>query len=461
MLKRRPSYRPCLYPYDLDRESFGNGRNKGPKSKSKYVSCPAAMEKIQSGGNRRAESMRNMKTSTASSSYSSIDSGTSNLDQVYLMDCCTCERISLNDKPHRINNEVLSGYVLPIGRTEGMNMDRGSGSGEQRDGIEDAPKNDYANHFSGRKRRFEFQFQVKFKKKIDVDQLCIGCELKKPLNLGPVKSTFVHGLLEGIRKRYPGFQYSLGEECMCAAHEDCDCGDNNDNASPNIQSHQSPCFSSLPKSNNPHLSLPFKSCIRSLVQTPPGQTPPKMGDVLEKRSAVSMEYLELNTTDTFTFVISSASVDLPSWQFMNLVPFQPVRIQRIIGDQVFTLHLYNECTSNSNDNYSQMSKTNVGTFKSSMAFEFGHETRTEIGPCRRVWLQKGNGSDRCNVDIDSVKTAPARVKLKQHDIIVDNKAGETDGHDDASYDFLDESCSWLSNSPLLNSPCSISYLYFQ
>jgi hypothetical protein len=220
------------------------------------------------------------------------------VDDLLLVNCHNGESI-IPSKPCRIENDLLSGHMLPLLPT--------------RDG-------DCVEHFQGKKRKVELQFQFKFKRVPD-GQLFLGCELRSPLNVGYMHRALLKAVI-GTFQRKNDLQFNLGI-----------------NRRNHCERSGSQFIRNESRNRNPNMAMPLESSINSLVITKEGETPPTLGEVLDGHTICKGE-VNFNTHDTYTFAIWSAHFDLIHWKCINLAPIQPFALNMVIGDQPFTLNLY-------------------------------------------------------------------------------------------------------------------------
>jgi len=316
------------------------------------------------------------------------------LDDLYLMNSQTCQRIHPNEQLHCINNDLLSGHMIAMFPTNDHHLD----------------------HFVGKKRKCELQFQVKFKT-IPKEQLYIGCELKKPLKAGIFGRKFIKAILNGVQRKNPSFRYSLsgsGSSSGSSSSTDGTCASED---------------SSYSETNDTsHMSMPFESSLSALVVTKQGDIPPTLGLGMA-RSYVSIGDIDFNTSDTYTFSIWSAYGDLLKWQCSIVAPVvQSIPLKSIIGNQTFTLNFYSmkdpKATMNSRNcrrngtsfvkDHAKASRNCRRNVTSYMEFEFGHK-ESDIGPARKEWLHGQEGCTNNNSLFDDDEDTSMREDAAAED----------------------------------------------
>lgn len=279
---------------------------------------------------------------SSSSSSSNTTATTSSITQdLFLLESETCQRIYPNELLHRIDNSDVSGYMLAMMST-----------------------NDHTvSHFHGRKRKVELQFQIKFKK-VPQYPLFIGCELKGSTKISIWQKTLLKAIATSIERRNKDFLYNLdtSEELRREGKyetDDCD-------------------YSNFQLSRGPYMAMPFESSVNALVVTKKGDIPPILGEAIQQGEKSSkLDRLEINTSDTYTFALWTANVDLPQWKCTSKSTIQPFSLNTLIGGQPFSLSLYSMNPSNS-------------AVKRYFELEISHKL-SQSGPARKVWLLQKNG----------------------------------------------------------------------
>ena len=132
----------------------------------------------------------------------------------------------------------------------------------------------HAKHFEGRRRRFELQVQIQFKK-IPTGKVFMGGQLREPMTLGFIMRSIGMTLLSVVKTLVPGggkLHHSFGSS-----------------------------------SERPHIAFPFRQAVAAMVITKENEKAPVLGgDIVEspvqrkqRRSGVVPEW---NLTDTYVFV---------------------------------------------------------------------------------------------------------------------------------------------------------------
>lgn len=275
------------------------------------------------------------------------------LENLCVINEATMEREIPNGDPIIVDNELMSGVMLPMFRT--------TDADDLPDTTEPVKGNDsngrVSDYFRTKKRRFEIQLQIKLKH-IPDGQLFFGCELDQTLELGYVQKTFLAAIMSFIQKRNNGIFYNLsgGESVDSGQYE------------------------------KPHLALWFETSADRFVITKAGEQLPQLGtelyedpEVWKKRKKGDKTF-EYNTEDTYTVAVWSAYVDFAQWKCLNIPAISQFSLSSIIGDQIFRIHWYLadptlECHQ----------QTNI---KRILSYEFGHKVESTIGPAAKIYLDK-------------------------------------------------------------------------
>lgn len=273
-------------------------------------------------------------------------------ENLFLFDSETGERIHPNEMLHRIDNDVLSGYMLALMSTH----------------------DHCVKHFNGRKRKVELQFQVKFKT-APKHPLFIGCELKGSAKFSVWQRALLKAIASSIEKRNEDFRYNLGsvEESRCDEREDV----------PDVHDSSYIC------TRGPYMAMPFESSINALVITRTGDMPPTLGEAIENQTPRVTECVEFNTTDTYTFALWSANFDLAQWKCTSRSTIQPFSLNSLIGGHPFSMCLYSMDSMNHK-------------IKKYFELEISHKL-SKAGPARKAWLANNifqTHTDTSLLDVD-------------------------------------------------------------
>jgi Protein of unknown function (DUF1769) len=240
------------------------------------------------------------------------------LQAMCVMNTATNTRIIPNGPPAVLENECFYGRVMLLVRTPDVD--------EPDDGA-DATMGEIpravSEYFKGKKRRFEFQFQIKLKK-VPTGALFLGCELEHMIRVGTITKGLVGILLAMVRRINPGFHYSWGDQDTVS-----DAG----RASGNYE--------------KTHLSFPVEASMDRIVITKPGETLPTLGEELnetlesvKRRRKVGVGSVDWNTEDVYTMCLWSAYADWIKWKSLNVPGVTPFSLSRVTGTQPIYLSVY-------------------------------------------------------------------------------------------------------------------------
>jgi hypothetical protein len=244
------------------------------------------------------------------------------LDDLYFIDNLTGERIYPNAEPVHIDNELYSGKLLIMIRTSDADQHvepEITGGSKSNDIV--------SNYFRSKKRRFEIQLQVKFKKVPD-SQTFLAIEYNDPVKLSLIPRNLLSAALHFCKMKNPTFSHSLsGKEKV--SEEDMKQG----------------------KYENPHFAFPIETSMDVIVTTKAGDVPPKLGgkiyeDPERKKKRMKGEGIVYNTEDTYTLCIWDSHVDFVQWKAINLPAIPKFSLTRMNDAQPLSVKMY---MLNSND----------------------------------------------------------------------------------------------------------------
>ncbi|KAL7561846.1 hypothetical protein ACA910_009684 [Epithemia clementina (nom. ined.)] len=234
------------------------------------------------------------------------------------IDCATKKRIIPNGDPVAIDNECFYGYVMLMVRTP--DADRKKDDPNVKLGETPARISKY---FKDKKRRFEFQFQIKLKR-IPQGPTFLGCELEHPIKVGTITKGLVNILLAMVRRINPGFHHSWGQDERVSL-ADMEAG--------NFE--------------KTHLSFPLEASMDRIVISKPGETPPKLGyelfesnESVKRRRKTGFGAVQWNLEDTYTMCLWSQYADWIKWKSMNVPGVSPFLMSRVTGKQPIYLCVY-------------------------------------------------------------------------------------------------------------------------
>lgn len=239
------------------------------------------------------------------------------LQKLSIVDYDTLTEIIPNSRAFKIDNECFSGEVMLLVRTPDVD-----------DASEPVPTGEtpqrISKYMKGYKRRFEFQFQIKFKK-APTGPLFLGCEVEDTIKLSTWTRGLTGFLLAMIRRINSGFHYSWGVETEYL----------------NAQDLQDKNYEKT------HLSFPVEASMDRIVITKPGEEPPQLGYPLEetpesvkRRRRMGFGSVDWNTEDTYTMCLWNAYMDWISWKSMNVPGCRPFPLSNVTGQQPVYLCVY-------------------------------------------------------------------------------------------------------------------------
>lgn len=249
------------------------------------------------------------------------------LQTMCVMNCQTKERIIPNGPPFELSNECFDGHVMLLVRTPDVDMKKTC-----HHHISENPAR-ISDYFRDKKRRFEFQFQIRLKK-VPVGPLFLGCELEHPIKVGTLTKGLVNLLLAMVRRINPGFHYSWGPDMGGSAKAKAAMARN--------------------EFEKTHLSFPVEASMDRIVITKPGEALPELGfelmesnESVKRRRKMGAGSVDWNTEDTYTMCLWSAYVDWIKWRSINVPGVAPFSLSRVTGTQPIYLSVYeiNCCTA--------------------------------------------------------------------------------------------------------------------
>ncbi|GAX13584.1 hypothetical protein FisN_3Lh154 [Fistulifera solaris] len=236
------------------------------------------------------------------------------LDTMCVMNCQTKQRIIPNSSVSILDNEAFTGQVMLLVRTPDVD--------DPLDGtiLSETPAR-ISKFFSDKKRRFEFQFQIKLKK-VPEGPLFLGCELEHQIKCGTITKAMENLLLTMVRRINPGFHYSWGPE-------------------PSKKDYASGTYEKT------HLSFPVEASMDRIIVSKPGETPPELGyelfesnESVKRRRKMGAGSVVWNLEDTYTMCLWSAYCDWILWKSLNVPGMAPFSLCRVTGQQPIYLSVY-------------------------------------------------------------------------------------------------------------------------
>jgi hypothetical protein len=323
------------------------------------------------------------------------------LNTVCVVDCMRNTRIVPNSNhAFPLSNDCFDGHVMLLMRTPDVDgHGKADHDTEGHGAAELGPvQRKVSEYFAGKKRRFEFQFQIKLKK-VPTGPLFLGCELEQSIKVGGLTKTLVNLLLAMVRRINPGFHYSWGTA-----------GDHHAN---NKTAHDH--MIATGQYEKTHLSFPVEASMDRIVISKPGEVIPTLGDELMETDASVKRRRKLgagsvcwNTDDTYTMCLWSAYCDWIQWKSFNVPGVSPFALSRVTGAQPIYLCVY-EITSFQSEEYKRLAKARQPTphtqkdLKIYSRLEFSNIDKTAGGLAETLLgRRKRNGSDHSIPDTESV-----------------------------------------------------------
>jgi Protein of unknown function (DUF1769) len=261
------------------------------------------------------------------------------LETMCVMDCQQKKRIVPNAAAaHVLSNECFEGHVMLLVRTPDVDdLVANTPPTTPIPKLGETPQR-VSQYFEDKKRRFEFQFQIRLKK-VPKGPLFLGCELEHSIKVGTLTKGLVNILLAMVKRINPGFHYSWGID---------------PNTLNNAKVKNSIARNEYEKT---HLSFPVEASMDRIVITKPGETPPQLGfeldesnESVKRRRKMGAGSVDWNLNDTYTMCLWSAYVDWIKWGSMNVPGVSPFSLSRVTGQQPIYLCVY-EITSCSGVDY--------------------------------------------------------------------------------------------------------------
>lgn len=241
------------------------------------------------------------------------------LKTMCVMDCDRQARIVPNSVPFVLSNECFEGCVMLLIRTPDVDEPDDLHASQ----MAEKPRNISTVFFAGKKRRFEFQFQIKLKR-IPTGPLFLGCELEHAIKVGTITKGLVNILLAMVRRINPGFHYSWGPDSKLSKQE-----------------YEAGAYEKT------HLSFPVEASMDRIIITKPGEPLPELGTELfesnesvKRRRRIGAGSVDWNLEDTYTMCLWSAYCDWIQWKSMNVPGMSPFSLSRVTGQQPIYLSVY-------------------------------------------------------------------------------------------------------------------------
>jgi hypothetical protein len=95
-----------------------------------------------------------------------------------------------------------------------------------------------------------------------------------------------------------------------------------------------------------HIVFPASTFFEEIIETPPGKTPPKLGEPfvesdasLKARKAYKTK-IDWDTSNTYSMSFHSMYIDFPSWSIVRLPGGRDMHLQTFWGDSLASVVLY-------------------------------------------------------------------------------------------------------------------------
>ncbi len=284
------------------------------------------------------------------------------LEDIYLMNLLTGQRIPIGEI-HYLDNEYITGQMLFMCRTSDADL---KVEPDQTNGtlINDAR----SRYFRNKKRRFEMQFQVKFKK-VPPSKLYLHCRLEHPLKLRKVQKALIAATFKFMNRMSGGtLNYNVPgkdprpEDVKGGMHE------------------------------YPHFTFLLDHAMHRIAITKPGEKTPVLGEEIYEdpemmKKRLSGETTEYNTEDTFTFSMWSAYLDFIKWRVVNLPLIPPFALKNVIRDQDFSMHVYYFDRENDEDDEGDVRHVEYYQ-RRYLSLEFANAKYCKASETRKRWMEK-------------------------------------------------------------------------
>ena len=211
-------------------------------------------------------------------------------------------------------------------------------------------------YFQSRKRQFELQFQLRFRKE-PTGNLWYGVHLNHDPDLGTARRLFVQAVFAFIQTRHRNsFHFALRGKTRAEGHEKA------------------------------HMSFDLERSGFNVVVTPPGQTPPPLGqdipiDECTKEKMKRRQPIHWNTEDTYTISCFNMHADFAKWAFVRLPGLSDRDISSIVGPFPLGLRVYATPTHHPHHHC----QTQLQTL---LDLELSHTSKTTLGPHAEQWKQQ-------------------------------------------------------------------------
>lgn len=222
--------------------------------------------------------------------------------------------------------------------------------------------------FSKKKRRVILQLQGKLKY-TPTGTVFAGMEISDPMKLGLIANGLCNLILKLVRGFNPALHYSFGNSAEKA-----------------------------------HICFPASTFFETFVVTPPGATPPAMGEIdfesgetpeMAAARKANTTKIDWNTQDTYSMSFYSMFVDFPTWSIVSMPVGRDVSLQTFWGNSFARIVLYE--VNNGKENTKKEQRHSILNTRYLLGVEL--KALTENGaaalasPSNIALLEQNDGSD--------------------------------------------------------------------
>lgn len=232
------------------------------------------------------------------------------LVSLFIKDVDANNDIPANCEPVRISNEWFDMDMVVMLRTPNVDDEKSPKGSEFNQKV--------ADYFRPKQRRFEFQYQVKLKKKPENKELFYAIQWEEPVKMGIIQRTFLAAILAFLKRTRPTVHYSTT----------------------GTERNEEESF------EKPHLANFIEIGLDRVVITKAGEEPPELGGFIEEdldhykaRKAGKIK-IDFNTEDTYTFALWNANVDWIDWKIVGVPGISGFDLNKLLGNQSLSILLY-------------------------------------------------------------------------------------------------------------------------
>jgi hypothetical protein len=312
------------------------------------------------------------------------------LEKLYFIDNLTNDRFSPNGEPVPIDNELYTGKLMILIRTS--DADKKADKMTKKDRGWGSVSNDkVSNYLRPKKRRFEIQLQMKFKK-IPENQVYLSVGYDEPVKLGFLARSSLSGGLKFTRMKNPSFSYSLSGKETTSEDE-----------------------LAQGKYEDPHFAFPIETSFDRITVTKAGDKPPILGSAIYedpktlKRRKSGKERMAFNTKDTYTMCVWTAYVDFAQWKMMNLPAVPSFSMASLNAGQPMKVTVYSLTSENNEGKHFQSDMETL------LDVEVSHIDVTSIGTGAKKWLEKNSKISDDETEHSTITTSSCGSSLESGD----------------------------------------------